>query len=181
MAGLMLVVGPLTGRFVGDRGTRAPLIGGGLALIASGVILAQLAAHTAIGVLIVAYVLFGLGSGLINPPITTTAVSGMPPSQAGVAAAVASTARQVGGTLGVAVLGALASGGAAGALGPGFTNATHVSWWIVVALGVVILIVGTVTTTAWANDTAMRTAGRFRDDAPAPASPPAPAEPAPVA
>ncbi len=46
MAGLMLVVSPLTGRFVGNRGTRLPLIGGSLALIASGVILAQLTAHT---------------------------------------------------------------------------------------------------------------------------------------
>ena len=82
-------------------------------------ILAQLTAHTAFGLLIVAYVLFGLGSGLINPPITNTAVSGMPPSQAGVAAAVASTGRQVGQTLGVAVLGALAGGGVAGAIGPG--------------------------------------------------------------
>ena len=59
----------------------------------------------------------GSASGSINPPITNTAVSGMPPSQAGVAAAVASTSRQVGVTLGVAVLGALAGGAAAGAIG----------------------------------------------------------------
>ena len=49
----------------------------------------------------------------------------MPPSQAGVAAAVASTSRQVGVTLGVAVIGAIAGGGA-GAIGPGFAAATHV-------------------------------------------------------
>ena len=84
--------------------------------------------------LIVSYLLFGLGFGSINPPITNTAVSGMPPSQAGVAAAVASTSRQIGQTLGVAVLGALAGGGV-GAIGPSFSSATHVSWWIVVGLG----------------------------------------------
>ena len=83
MAGLMLVVAPLTGRFVGNHGSRQPLVGGSLALIASGVILAQLTPHTPFGLLIVAYVLFGLGMGLVNPPITNTAVSGMPPSQAG--------------------------------------------------------------------------------------------------
>ncbi len=181
MAGLMMVVAPLTGRFVGSRGTRAPLIGGGLALIASGLILAQLTPHTSLRVLIVAYALFGLGSGLINPPITTTAVSGMPPSQAGVAAAVASTSRQVGQTLGVAVLGALAGGGAAGAIGSGFTTDTHISWWIVVALGAVIVALATVTTTGWANETAVCTAERFREDArAATTTTPAPVQPAPV-
>jgi EmrB/QacA subfamily drug resistance transporter len=166
MAGLMFVVAPLTGRFVGNHGARAPLVGGSLALIASGVILAQLTSHTPFGLLIAVYALFGLGSGLINPPITNTAVSGMPPSQAGVAAAVASTGRQVGQTLGVAVLGALAGGGTAGAVGPGFASATHVSWWIVVALGVVILCVGVATTTRWADDTAAATAERLREGEP---------------
>jgi EmrB/QacA subfamily drug resistance transporter len=169
MAGVMLIVAPLTGRFVGNHGARVPLIGGSLGLIASGVILAQLTAHTSFGLLIAAYVLFGLGSGLINPPITNTAVSGMPPSQAGVAAAVASTGRQVGQTLGVAVLGALAGGGAAGAIGPGFTSATHVSWWIVVGLGVAILFVATATTGRWADHTASATAERLRDGGPQPA------------
>jgi EmrB/QacA subfamily drug resistance transporter len=162
MAGLMFVVAPLTGRFVGSHGTRLPLVGGGLALAASGVLLTQLTAHTSFATLIVAYVLFGLGSGLINPPITNTAVSGMPPSQAGVAAAVASTGRQVGQTLGVAVLGALA-GGAAGTIGGDFTSATHVSWWIVVALGLGISVLGFITTTPWADATAGRVADLFRE------------------
>ncbi len=166
MAGLMVVVAPLTGRFVGNHGTRLPLMGGGLALAASGVLLAQLTAHTSFLLLIVAYVLFGLGSGLINPPITNTAVSGMPPSQAGVAAAVASTGRQVGQTLGVAVLGALA-GSAAGVIGAGFAEATHVSWWIVAALGAGIAVLGYVTTTPWADATAGRVAELFPESAPA--------------
>ncbi len=109
-----------------------------------------------------AYALFGLGSGLINPPITNTAVSGMPPSQAGVAAAVASTGRQVGQTLGVAVLGALA-GTATGAIGAGFTSATHVSWWIVAVLGAGITVLGYLTTTPWADATAGRVAELFRE------------------
>jgi hypothetical protein len=52
---------------------------------------------------------FGVGFGLVSPPITSTVVSGMPASQAGVAAAVASTSRQVGLTLGVALAGAIAA------------------------------------------------------------------------
>ena len=58
--------------------------------------------------LLPAYFLFGIGFGMVNPPITNTAVMGMPEAQAGVAAAVASTSRQVGQTLGVAVAGAIA-------------------------------------------------------------------------
>jgi EmrB/QacA subfamily drug resistance transporter len=163
MAGLMLVIAPISGRIVGNRGTRLPLLTGSLAVIASGAILTRLTAHTSFTVLVTAYVLFGLGMGLINPPITNTAVSGMPPSQAGVAAAVASTGRQVGMTLGVAVLGALAGSGAAGAIGPGFTEATHTSWWIVVALGAGMFVLGLLSTSAWAQETAARTAERFRD------------------
>jgi hypothetical protein len=87
----------------------------------------------------------------------------MPPSQAGVAAAVASTGRQVGSTLGVAVLGSLAAGGLA-AIGPGFTAATHVSWWIVVGLSAGTLVLGFVTTSSWALGTAGRVADEFRDE-----------------
>jgi len=64
----------------------------------------------------------GVGFGLVNPPITNTAVSGVPASQAGVAAAVASTSRQVGLTLGVALAGAIAGGSAGAAPAPAATS-----------------------------------------------------------
>jgi len=51
--------------------------------------------------------LLGLGLGLTIPPMTAAAVAGMPPGQAGVASATINTNRQVGGALGVAVLGAI--------------------------------------------------------------------------
>jgi hypothetical protein len=92
-------------------------------------------------------------------------MSGMPPSQAGVAAAVASTCRQVGATLGVAVVGAVAATGLSGSIGPAFASATHASSWIIVALGVVILILSLLTTTQWARRTAAQTAARFREGA----------------
>jgi EmrB/QacA subfamily drug resistance transporter len=163
MAGVMMVVSPLCGRAVAAFGTRWPLVAGSLVVLISGLILTQVTPHTSFAVLFVAYALFGAGNGLINPPITNTAISGMPPSQAGVAAAVASTGRQVGSTLGVAVLGSLAAGGLT-AIGPGFTEATHVSWWIVVGLSAMTLILGFVTTTRWALGTAGRVAEQFRDD-----------------
>jgi EmrB/QacA subfamily drug resistance transporter len=168
MAGVMMVVSPISGRIVGSFGTRWPLVVGGVAVTASAVMLTQLAPHTSFDYLVAAYILFGVGMGLINPPITNTAISGMPPSQAGVAAAVASTGRQVGVTLGVAVMGSLAAGGVV-AIGPGFTAATHPGWWIMAGLGVLTVVLGFVATSAWGLATAGRTRpagpgrGRRRD------------------
>ena len=81
--------------------------------------LTRLATHARPSVwLIASYVLFGLGFGLVNAPITNTAVSGMPRAQAGVAAAVASTSRQVGQSLGVAVVGSAVVSAMVGRFGP---------------------------------------------------------------
>lgn len=70
----------------------------GAALCAAALMLTRLSPTTSTAYLLASYVIFGLGFGLVNPPITNTAVSGMPPSQAGGADAVASTSRQVGQT-----------------------------------------------------------------------------------
>jgi EmrB/QacA subfamily drug resistance transporter len=163
MAGMVLVCAPLSGRIVGRRGARIPLVVASCAVIVSSLMLTQLTTTTAPAYLLFAYLLFGIGSGMVNPPITNTAVSGMPGSQAGVAAAIASTSRSVGLTLGVAVIGAIAGGTLSGAIEPSFAAATHAGWWVIVGLGVISLAVGLVTTTGWARDTARRTAERFRE------------------
>jgi EmrB/QacA subfamily drug resistance transporter len=159
-----LVVAPLSGRLVGSRGSRLPLVGGSIGVIVGGLMLTQLTATTPFALLLLAYLIYGIGFGALNPPITNTAVSGMPASQAGVAAAIASTSRQVGATLGIAVLGSLAAGATAGAVGPTFPAATHASWWVLVGLGVIALCLGILTTTKWAYDTARRTARRFSEE-----------------
>jgi EmrB/QacA subfamily drug resistance transporter len=161
MAGMMFLSAPISGRVVGRVGGRVPLVAGGLAVTASALMLTALSPGTSTAYLIATYVIFGFGSGMVNPPITNTAISGMPPAQAGVAAAVASTSRQVGMTLGVAVVGAIAGGGIAGEFGRGFAAATHSGWWIVAALGVVVTVLGFATTTRWAHRTARETAERF--------------------
>ncbi len=163
LAGMTLVFGPLSGRLVGRFGARPSLLVAGVALVVSAVMLTRLEADTSLGYLVIAYFVFGVGFGLVNPPITNTAVSGMPSAQAGVAAAVASTSRQVGATLGVAIAGAVAGGGAS-SLGAGFAAATRPAWWIIVGLGGAVLVLSLVTTTGWANRTAATTADRFRDD-----------------
>ncbi len=138
-------------------------LGGFLFLNTLALMLTRLTPTTPTGYLLAAYFVFGLGAGLINPPITNTAVSGMPPSQAGVASAIASTSRQVGMTLGVAVIGAIAGGTISGAIPPSFAYATHAGWWIIAGLGVISLLVGLLTTTDWALGTARQTAERFHE------------------
>ncbi len=85
----------------------------------------------------------------------------MPREQAGVAAAVASTSRQVGQSLGVAVLGSLVVAGLAGPLRVGFAPASHAGWWVVAGLGAAISLLGLLTTTGWARQTAAVTAARL--------------------
>ncbi len=78
----------------------------GTALAVSGVMLAQVGTHASMIWLLMSYAVFGIGFGLQNPVVFAVAVSGMPLAQAGVAAGIASTARQVGAAIGVAILGA---------------------------------------------------------------------------
>jgi len=169
MAGMMLIFAPISGRLVGRRGSRPSLLVASFALIISSLMLTRLSPSTSQAYLFAAYVVFGTGFGFVNPPITDTAVSGMPPAQAGVAAAVASTSRQVGQTLGVAIAGAVAGASVSSGLGRGFAAATHPAWWIIAALGAVVLVVSALTTTRWAYGTAEETAARLFEGAPSPA------------
>ncbi|WP_329457985.1 MFS transporter [Streptomyces sp. NBC_01497] len=175
MAAMTGICAPLSGRVVGSRGPRPSLIIAGVGMTVSGVLFAVLDAEAHTPLLLLGYVLFGFGFGWVNAPITNTAVSGMPRSQAGVAAAVASTSRQIGSTLGVAVLGAVLAGGVAASSGHGkapasyihdFTDAARPAWWILTACGLAVLVLGIVTSGDWARRSAQRAAARFEQDAP---------------
>jgi MFS family permease len=153
---------PLSGRLLGSRGPRLPLLVAGTAMTASGVLFAAFEAETSDVTLFAGYVLFGIGFGFVNAPITNTAVSGMPRAQAGVAAAVASTSRQLGQTLGVAVVGAvLASGVGSSSYRDVFVSAARPGWWILAGCGLTVLVLGALTTGPWARGTAERTAARL--------------------
>jgi EmrB/QacA subfamily drug resistance transporter len=172
LAVMGIIFGPISGRLVGTRGSRPSLIVAGIAITISALMFTRLTDTTASIYILAANLVFGIGFGLVNPPITNTAVTGMPAAQAGVAAAVASTSRQVGNTLGVAIVGAIVSGGVVSAIGPGFAVATHAAWWVITGLGVAMLVVGLTTTTAWARRTASEAAEQLGADpimhAPAP-------------
>ena len=109
MAATTAATAPLSGRLVAAGRGRWALVTAGTAIAAGAAVLVTLTAATPVAELAVVYVVFGVGFGFVNPPISNTAMSGMPRAQAGVAASVASTSRQVGATLGVAVTGTLVS------------------------------------------------------------------------
>jgi EmrB/QacA subfamily drug resistance transporter len=166
LAVMTLLLAPLSGWIVGRWGPRLPLVVAGVAMTAGGLLLTSLAPGTSVARLMTAYVIFGVGTGLVNAPITNTAVSGMPRSQAGVAAAIASTSRQVGQSLGVAVVGAAVTSAMHGLLRVNFAQATHVGWWIITGCGAAVLLLGLVTTGRWALGTAARTAAGITSDEP---------------
>ncbi|UQX88796.1 DHA2 family efflux MFS transporter permease subunit [Jatrophihabitans telluris] len=175
LALMTLIFAPISGRIVGSRGPRLPLIVAGTAMAVGAFGLVRLSVHTSLLWLEAAYVIFGIGFGMVNAPITNTAVSGMPRAQAGVAAGVASTSRQVGSSLGVAVVGSVVSVGmssaaisASSAMKSEFTGATHLAWWILAGLGLGVLAAGLCSTGAWARRTTARTAGLFADEGPEP-------------
>jgi EmrB/QacA subfamily drug resistance transporter len=164
---LAVVIGlcaPLSGRIVARWGTRLPLVVSGVGTIAGGLMLTGLTPTTSVGWLMAAYVILGIGFGMVNPPITTAAVSGMPLAQAGVAAAVASTSRQIGVTLGVAVVGSVVASALHGPLRAGFTQASHAGWWIIAGCGAAVLLIGLLTSGRWARATATRTAESITAD-----------------
>ncbi|MFG1906903.1 DHA2 family efflux MFS transporter permease subunit [Kribbella sp. NPDC048928] len=154
MAAMTVVFAPISGWLVGHRGPRVPLVVAGAMLAVSGLVLSQLTASTATVHLLAAYLVFGLGFGMLNAPITNAAVSGMPRAQAGVAAAIASTSRQVGASLGVAVAGTVLTARLVGPFETGFVSAAQLCWFIIAGSGVLVLALGVVTTSAWARRTA---------------------------
>jgi EmrB/QacA subfamily drug resistance transporter len=162
MAAMTVVFAPLSGWIVGNRGPRLPLAVAGSMLAVSGLLLSRLTDSTTTPVLLAGYLIFGVGFGMLNAPITNAAVSGMPRSQAGVAAAIASTSRQVGASLGVAIVGTVLNAQLTGPLETGFVQGARVGWLIIAGCGMVVLVLGLLTTSRWARGTADKVADEFK-------------------
>jgi EmrB/QacA subfamily drug resistance transporter len=131
------VCAPWSGRIVGRTGPRLPLFLAGGFITAGGLCLVRLTPHTSVLLLLTAYAVIGIGFGFANAPITNTAVNGLPPARAGVAAAITSTARQLGAALGIALAGGLVT-----ATGPtGLAQASRPGWILVAGCGVLLFLV----------------------------------------
>ena len=158
-----MLCSPLSGRLVASYGTRPSLLISGGGFLLSTLLLTSLNSSTPLLLLLAAYALFGVGLGMVNPAITNNAVAGMPLAQAGVAAAIASTSRQVGAALGVAVAGTIVN---ARHTGPSdFTKATHPIWWIMTGCGAVVMLLGWLSNTVWSRTSVDRVASLLGETA----------------
>lgn len=158
LALMMLIFAPLSGRLVGSRGPRIPLVVAGTAMCTGALMLVPLDAGTSLGWVLASYIVFGIGFGLVNAPITNAAMSGMPRGQAGVAAAIASTSRQIGAAIGLAVIGSVLNSGLHGPIKDGFSAASRPAWWVVAGTGLIVLSLGVLTSGRWALSTEARIA-----------------------
>ena len=107
MALAMMAFAPMSAKFVERHGPRRVVTTGMFAATVALVALSQMGIDTPYVYLAVAFVIMGSGMGLVMPPATTSIMATLPLGKAGVGSAVNDTTREVGGALGVAILGSL--------------------------------------------------------------------------
>ncbi|WP_051463034.1 MFS transporter [Haloglycomyces albus] len=104
-AASMMIFSPLSNNMVERFGPKAVgLAGSGLVMTSLG-IATQLETDTPTWVMVLLFAIQGTGMSNLMPPAMNTLMSSVPKEKAGVASSLANTLRQVGGSLGVAVLG----------------------------------------------------------------------------
>ena len=140
----LFVVAPLAGRLI-DRVGERPLVAGGLALQAVGLLWLAIAAGSGYGAvgygaLVAPIVLAGIGVSVAMTAAQSAAVAAAPPGTVGVASGIYAMSRQVGGVVGIALIGAVFVGAGGGpspeAFGDGFPAA--------IATAAVLSLVGAV-------------------------------------
>ena len=107
MTFLIILLAPVAGR-ASDRVGSRWLIGGGMSLLAVSLVLfAQLDQGSRFWSIVPALVVGGIGMALTMTPTTAAVMASVPVDQAGIGSAVLNSARQVGGSLGIAIMGAV--------------------------------------------------------------------------
>ena len=105
----MMVVAPLSARVVEKVGTKRVVSGGLLIMTTSLVLLSFIQRDTSYSLVIAIFCLMAVGMGLTMAPATESIMGSLPREKAGVGSAVNDTTRQVGGALGVAIIGSIVS------------------------------------------------------------------------
>jgi EmrB/QacA subfamily drug resistance transporter len=107
---MIVVVAPIAGRLADRVGPRW-LIAAGLTIVAASLyIFSGIAVDSSYGALLPGFMLLGIGIALTMSPMTSAAMNAVPVEKAGIASGVLSMFRMIGGSLGVAVTGAIFQG-----------------------------------------------------------------------
>ena len=112
-ATLMIVaIAPIAGRLTDRIGARLPITVG-LTLVSGALFwISRIDASTTYGDLWPSFVLMGIGMALVMSPMSTAAMNAVANAKAGIASGILSMNRMIGGSLGVAVIGAVFQGAA---------------------------------------------------------------------
>ncbi len=147
---LVILIAPQAGRLSDRVGSRW-LVGGGMAILSLSLLwYSQLGTHETFWSILPGLLLGGVGMGLTMTPTTAAAMGSVPVDKAGVGSAVLNSMRQVGGSLGIGVMGAIVASVSADALANGATRpeAFVEGFHDAVRVGALILIVGAAIATA---------------------------------
>ena len=107
LAGAMITTSRLAPRLATRHGSRT-VGAAGLTLIGAGLaIVAQLGAHTPYWLMAAGLAVLGIGMGAAMTPATTAITEALPPAQQGVGSALNDLSRELGGALGIAVIGSI--------------------------------------------------------------------------
>ena len=144
----MAAVSPVSPVLAQRLGARV-IIPAGIAMMGAGLLdLSTAQVHTAYPPLAVAVAIMGAGMGLVMAPASTTIMTTVPAHQAGAGSAINDTIREVGGALGIAIVGSLAAGVYSSKLGSALSSAhvphavSHVATGSVAAANIVARQVG---------------------------------------
>lgn len=111
MTAAMVLTGPVGGRWAASRGPAPPLLGGlVLAAAACTGLDATLARPIPVAATLLTLTAMGAGFGLVVAPVVGTVLARVPARRSGMGAAAVTAAREMGGVLGIAVLGAIVNG-----------------------------------------------------------------------
>jgi len=128
----MIFVSPFSGRLIGRFGARRLMTAGMACGVAGLLLLTRVGTDSAFGLVLAAYLLFGVALGLVYAPMSTAAMAAMPAEKVGIAAGVLAMDRVLAGAVSLAATGAvfhLLRGG-----GNSFATAVAGSTWVLVAL-----------------------------------------------
>lgn len=107
-AAAVLIAAPAATLLAQRIGTTAVLVGGFVVLAVGMALAGQVTVESPYaGIVLVSMILMGMGLAIVQGPATESVMGSVPPDEAGAGSAVNDTTREVGGALGVAVLGSI--------------------------------------------------------------------------